>query len=99
MHAVVNQLHFADDIDPAVFAEARADLVPQMQEIDGFEGFHVIQTSGKDAILVILADCAETLDRIATEVGSPWMRANVVPLLASPPDRQLGPIIASTQYE
>ncbi|MFI5041077.1 MAG: hypothetical protein ACHQNA_04390 [Acidimicrobiales bacterium] len=47
---------------------------------------------------MIVGDSAETLDRPATEVGSPWMRANVVPLLATPPDRQLGPIITSTQY-
>jgi hypothetical protein len=28
---------------------------------------------------------AEVLDRVATEVGSLWMGANIVPLLAEPP--------------
>jgi hypothetical protein len=36
------------------------------------------------------------LDKIATKVGSPWMMANVVPLLASPLERHLGPIVATS---
>jgi hypothetical protein len=47
-------------------------------------------------MLVIVGESAEAVERVATEVGSPWMRTNVVPLLASPPDRHIGPIIAST---
>ena len=41
---------------------------------------------------------AEALDRIATEVGSPWLMRTVVPRLAGAPDHQLGPVIASTSY-
>lgn len=95
---MVNHLHFNEPIDAALFVSAENDLVPEMRAIDGFEGFHVVQTSERDAILVILGDSAETLDRVATEVGSPWMRANVVPLLAGPPERHIGPIAASTLY-
>jgi hypothetical protein len=98
MHAVVNHLRFGEPIDPALFAGAKDDLAARMRAIGGFDAFHVIQTSDRDAILVIVAADAQTLDRIATEVGSPWMRANVVPLLVGPPERQLGPVIASTQY-
>jgi hypothetical protein len=29
-------------------------------------------------------------------INNLWMGANVVPLLASPPDRRIGPVIAST---
>jgi hypothetical protein len=95
MHAVVNILHFSDPIEPALFAAAERDLRQQMQMIQGFAGLRVVQTADTEAILLILADSAETLDRLATEVGSPWMRANVVPLLAGPPERHLGPIIAT----
>ncbi len=98
MQSVINQLHFQAPIDPALFSAALGSLGPQMREIDGFDAFHVIQTSPTDAIFVIVADSAETLDRIATEVGSPWMRENVVPLLSGPPERRLGPIVASTHY-
>jgi hypothetical protein len=97
MAAVVNLLHFKEPLDPAVFARSERDLVQQMRAIEGFRGFHVIQTSEKDVILVILGDSVEVLDQIATEVGSPWMRANVVPLLAGPPERHIGPIVASSE--
>jgi hypothetical protein len=94
MHAVVNCLRFRDDVDPALFA-GMAEVVPKMRAIDGFGGIHVIQTAAKEVTLVILAVDAQTLDRLATEVGSPWMVAHVVPLLAGPPNRQLGPVLAS----
>ncbi|MBJ7595749.1 MAG: hypothetical protein JF886_12980 [Candidatus Dormibacteraeota bacterium] len=98
MHAVVNHLHFNVVIDPALFVKARNDLEPQMRTIDKFESFFVVQTSDKDAFLVIVAENAETLDQIATQFGSPWMRANVLPLLARPPERHIGPVVTSTQY-
>ena len=95
MHAVVNQLRFSSDVDPALFASME-DLVPQMAAIEGFVGVQVVQTGPTDVTLLIFADDEATLDRIATEVGSPWMREHVVPLLAAPPDRRLGPVLVSS---
>jgi hypothetical protein len=94
VHAVVNHLRFRDDVDPSLFA-GMAEVLPQMRAIYGFGGVHVIQTAPNEVTLVILADSAETLNRLATEVGGPWMVANLVPLLAGPSDRQLGPVLAS----
>jgi hypothetical protein len=67
-----------------------------MRAVKGFRGLEVIQTSEYDVILVILGENVEVLDQIATEIGSPWMRENVVPLLAGPPDRHIGPSIVSS---
>ena len=94
MHAVVNQLRFADDLDPDIFS-SMDDVVSQMRLIEGFVAAHVVQTGTREVTLVILGDTPETLDRLATEVGSPWMLAHVVPLLAGPPDRRVGPVLAS----
>ncbi|MFL6182480.1 MAG: hypothetical protein ACJ73J_09230 [Actinomycetes bacterium] len=94
MHAVVNHLQFEDDVDPAIFA-SMDQVMSQMRGIAGFAGAHVVQTSAREVVLVILADRPETLDRVATEVGSPWMREHVVPLLAGPPDRRVGPVLIS----
>ena len=94
MAAVVNHLHFAEPFDAAIFTSAASELEAKMRAIDGFRGFEVIQTSEQDAILVILADRVEVLDRIATEVGSPWMREHIVPLLDGPPQRHVGETIA-----
>lgn len=95
--AVVNHLHFTDPVDPALFERGTTELGDAMRGVDGFEAFHVVRTGEREVILVILADTAETLDRIATEVGSPWMREHVVPLLAGPPERHIGPALLSVR--
>ncbi len=70
--------------------------MPQARDIEGFREFHIVQVAPDHFILIITGDTAEVLDRLATEVGSSWMVANVVPLLASPPERHLGPIVATS---
>ncbi|GAC1534134.1 MAG: hypothetical protein NVS3B1_28630 [Marmoricola sp.] len=96
MAAVVNVLHFREPVDPSLFTKASDELVPRMREIDGFEALQVIQSSETEVLLLIFGDTVEVLDRLATEVGSPWMGANVLPLLAGPPERHIGPVIASS---
>lgn len=96
MAAVVNHLHFKEPVNATIFAASETDLLPQMRAIEGFRGFEVVQTSERDVILVILGDSLEVLDRIATEVGSPWMCEHVVPLLDGPPQRHIGPSLASS---
>jgi len=95
MAAVVSTLRFKEPVDRALFVESERELADGMRAIDGFQGFHVVHTAETEVVLVILADTVEVLDQLATEVGSPWMLANVVPLLASPPDRHVGEVIAS----
>lgn len=94
--AVINHLHFAEPPDPALFASAEREVVPQARAIEGFGALHVVQAAPDHFILIITGDSPTVLDRVATEVGSPWMMANVVPLLASPPERHLGPIVATS---
>lgn len=98
MHAVVNLLRFSEPLDPQLFVAGRDELEAKMRGVPGFEALHVVQTGENEAFLVIVADRAETLDRLATEVGGPWMVEHVVPRLAGPPSRSLGEIIVSTQY-
>jgi len=97
MAAVVNLLRFKDTVEPDLFPRAQRELTPQMRAIEGFQDFFAIQTSDTEVILLILGDDVDALNRLATEVGSPWMTANVVPLLAGPPDRHIGPTIASSR--
>jgi hypothetical protein len=96
MAGVVNVLTFREPVDRELFKAAELELVPRMREVDGFVDLYVVQTSETEVILVILGDTVETLDRLATEIGSPWMTANVVPMLAGPPQRHVGPVIASS---
>lgn len=94
--AVVNLLTFKDTVDPDLFARAERDLTPAMRAVPGFQDFHAIQVSPTEVVLIILGEDVDVLERLATEIGSPWMVANVVPLLAGPPNRQIGPTIATS---
>ncbi len=95
--AVVNHLKFAQTVDPALFARAEQEMADRMRAVAGFEGMHVVQIADDEVVLVILADTQDTLDRLAAEVGGPWMVANIRPLLARPPQRQIGPLLASVK--
>jgi hypothetical protein len=97
MAAVVNVLHFKEPVDPSLFTRAVDEIGPQMRAIDGFEGLQIVQSSETEVVLLIFATTVEVLDRLATEVGSPWMGANVVPLLDGPPERHVGPVVASSE--
>jgi hypothetical protein len=46
-------------------------------------------------ILILEFGSAEDADRVAAEVGGPWMREHVLPLLARGPERSVGEFIAS----
>jgi hypothetical protein len=45
--------------------------------------------------LLLEFDSREDVDRIAREVGGPWMREHIVPLLARDTDRSIGEVIVS----
>ncbi len=96
MAAVVNVLHFKDPVDPSLFSDAKDALLEKMQAIDGFDSFQIVHSGENEAVLLIFADTTETLDRVATEVGSPWMMEHVVPLLSGPPERHIGPVVATS---
>ena len=95
MHAVVNHLEFTDPVDPELWRRVENEVGGQIRNFAGFRGFSVVLTTDRHAILVIFADSAQTLDDIATQVGTAWMGANVAPLLSRPPDRHLGKVVAS----
>lgn len=97
MYAVVNHLHLSMPIGPDVWERAEAELPRRMREVEGFQAFHVIQVADDHLILVIVADSAEVLDRIAGDVGGDWMRENIVRHLAEPPQRLVGKIVATSE--
>jgi hypothetical protein len=48
-------------------------------------------------ILILDFADAEDADRIAREVGGPWMREHIRPLLARDTERSVGEVIASAE--
>jgi hypothetical protein len=95
MHAVINTLRFRESVDPTLFVRAEHEMAARCapsraSRASGSSRWRMIQV-----VLVIFADAADVLDRMATELGNTWMGANVAPLLDGPPDRRIGPVIGS----
>jgi hypothetical protein len=96
VHAVVNRLRLKSAIPPEVWERAQAEVPTRARTIPGFHALHIIEVSEYEVVLVVIAETAEALDRIANEIGNTWMRENVIPHLAAPPDRQVGRVVATS---
>lgn len=95
MHAVVNTLHLKEPISDGVWELAEQELAARARQIDGFDSAKVVRVGDDHLVLVIVADSAATLDRIATEAGNAFMVEHVVPHLAEPPQRLVGEVVAA----
>jgi hypothetical protein len=93
MHAVVNTLRLAKPIPDEIWARAEQEVGVKARTIEGFRGMQVVRLAEDEIVLLVFADDAPTLDVIATEVGGPWMVANVIPYLAGPPQRRVGEVV------
>lgn len=56
----------------------------------------LIQEDETQGTFVLTFPDLETEERIKSEIGGPWMNEHVVPLLAEPPDRSSGAVIAGS---
>jgi hypothetical protein len=63
----------------------------------GAIGARVAKVDDRHLILLLDFASAEDADRVAREVGGPWMREHIVPLLDRDTDRSVGAVIASAQ--
>lgn len=96
MHAVINHLYFAAPVETHILTAMQTDVTPKMSAVEGFKGLMVIQVAEDHVVLIITGTGPDVLDHLATEVGSPWMRANIVPLLSRPPERVVGAVVIGT---
>jgi hypothetical protein len=91
MRVAVNHLTFAEPIPEALIASAQ-DAARAVEEAGG--ECRLVQVDATHAFRLLGFPDAETEERIKTEIGGPWMREHVVPLLASPPERTSGEVVA-----
>ena len=92
MRMVVNHLTFAEPIPPSVIESAR-DAVQAVVEAGGLDA-RLVKVDETRAILVLTFPDIDTEERIKSEVGGPWMREHIVPLLAEPTERASGEVVA-----
>jgi hypothetical protein len=93
MHVVVNHLHFRDPVTDTT-VEATRDTLQLVVDAGGIAA-RVVKVDDRHLILLLDFRSAEDADSAAREVGGPWMREHIVPLLSGGTERSLGEVIAS----
>jgi hypothetical protein len=89
---VVNHLHFRDPLTDDVVQTCR-DVVPRIVE-GGATRAQIVRVDDTHLVLVLEFASAAAADRVAQEVGGPWMRRHILPLLARGPERSIGEVVA-----
>jgi hypothetical protein len=95
LHVVINHLRLREPVPDTTVQAARKGM--QLVVDAGAVAARVAKVDDKHLILILEFSTAEDADRIAREVGGPWMRENIRPLLAGDTERSVGEVIASAQ--
>ena len=94
MRVVVNHLSFAEPIPDSVIESAR-DAARAVVAAGGLDA-RLVKVDETHAILLLTFPDLDTEERVKSDVGGPWMREHVVPLLTGPPERSSGEVVAGT---
>lgn len=92
---VIKHLRLRDPVTDAT-VDALRDGV-QLAVDAGARVARVAKVDEAHLILIPEFSSAEDADRMAREVGGPWMRENIRPLLAGDTERSVGEVIASAE--
>ena len=90
---VVNHLHLIYPLTEET-AQAFREFSPRTVDA-GATAAQVLPVDDTHLVLILEFASAQDADRVATEVGGPWMREHIVPLLARAPERSVGEVVAS----
>lgn len=95
MHVVVNHLHLRERVgDDTV--QATREVVQQVVAA-GALAARVLEVDETHLILVLEFASAEDADRVSRDIGGPWMREHIRPLLERDTERSVGMVTASAQ--
>jgi hypothetical protein len=95
LHVVVNHLRLREPVPPATVEAAWKGM--QLVVDAGALAARVAKVDDTHLILILEFWTAEDAERIAREVGGPWMRENIRPLLVGDTERSVGEVIASAE--
>lgn len=93
MHVVVNHLRLREPVPEAIVAAA-GEALQRVVDAGGL-GARLAKVDDTHLILILEFSTAEDAGRIAREVGGPWMREHIQPLLAGETERSVAEVIAS----
>ena len=95
MHVVINHLRLRNPVSDATVQAAREGM--QLVVDAGALVARVAKVDETHLILILEFATAEDADRVARDVGGPWMREHIRPLLAGDTERSAGEVIASAE--
>jgi hypothetical protein len=95
LHVVINHLRLREPVADATVEAVRKGV--QLAVDAGAMAARVAKVDERHLILILEFSTAEEADRMAREVGGPWMRENIRPLLAGDTERSLDEVIASAE--
>jgi len=94
VYVVVNHLHLRDPLTDETVRSAREAV--RLVVDAGALAARVAKVDDTHLILLLTFETAEDAGRIARDVGGPWMREHITPLLARETERSVGEVIASS---
>jgi len=92
---VVNHLRLRKPVPDATVGALQEGV--QLVVDAGALAAHVAKVDDTHLILILEFPTAEAAERVAREVGGPWMREHITPLLAGDTERSLAEVIASAE--
>jgi hypothetical protein len=95
LHVVINHLRLREPVADATVEAVREGV--QLAVDAGALAARVAKVDEAHLILILEFSSAEDADRMAREVGGPWMRENITPLLAGDTERSVAEVIASAE--
>jgi hypothetical protein len=95
LHVVVNHLRLRKPVPDATVGALQEGV--QLVVDAGALAAHVAKVDDTHLILILEFPTAEAAERVAREVGGPWMREHITPLLAGDTERSLAEVIASAE--
>ena len=90
---VVNHLRFRDPVS-AETLEALQEAATAFVDA-GMIAARVVQVEDRHLILLLDFQSIDDANRLAREVGGPWMNQHIRPLLDGDTDRNVGTVVAS----
>jgi hypothetical protein len=93
LHVVVNHLRLREPLPDATVETAQKAMQSVVDA--GALAARLAKADELHLILILEFSSAEDADRIAREVGGPWMREHIRPLLAGDTERTVAEVIAS----
>lgn len=96
MYAVVNHMKLSRPLDDNIIKRMNSELMSDAATMPGFADGLCVQVADDGIVIIVICESEESLQRIHHEVGSPWVRENLTPYLAST-NRKVGPVIAQPQ--